>query len=218
MLDNEIRALQDNISKIISDKPTSITAVAKWFHSTPQLEEKWWKEQEQRQKWKALKKARKQVNAAKTTLNTHDSDGSDGNKLDLTGDPSDTDSDSSGQPMMKKARSLPEITAYINIKTPVQTAKTKPSVDACGPFFFMLDSLDSTHDEFLTTLAKTVLPAASIGSINQHKLFWKLNGPANDKQKPLSNTSGFCAMTTKLQELLMKNKDTMITLTLPPLL
>jgi hypothetical protein len=134
--------------------------------------------------------------------------------LELTGDTSDATSNSSDR-FSKKARTVPEITAYINIETPARTAKTKPSVDARSPFFF---TLESTHDEFLTALAKTVLPTASIGSINQLKLCWKLNVPANDKQKPLANTSGFRAMTTKLNELLTKNKDTTITLTLPPLL
>jgi hypothetical protein len=78
--------------------------------------------------------------------------------------------------------------------------------------------LELTHDKFLTTLAKTVLPTASIGSIDQLKLFQKLNVPTNDKQKPLGNALGFHAMTTKLNKLINKNKDTMITLTLPPLL
>lgn len=105
--------------------------------------------------------------------------------------------------------------AYINVKTPAQTPKLKLTIDACSPFFFMLES---THNDFLTALAKTIQPMAGIQSINQLKLFWKLNVPANDKQKPLGNPSGFCAMTTKLSELLAKNKDTTITLTLLPLL
>ncbi|KAF8224892.1 hypothetical protein L208DRAFT_1380902 [Tricholoma matsutake] len=77
-----------------------------------------------------------------------------------------------------------------------------------------LDIIDDISDAD----TMTIQPNASIGSINQLKLFWKQNVPADDKQKPLANASGFCAMTTKLNELLAKNKDTTITLTLPPLL
>ena len=146
---------------------------------------------------------------------SNDLDNGDGHELDLLlGNTSDSDNNPSLDQPTKKARST-EITAYINVKTPAQTAKLKPTIDAHGPFFF---TLESTHDNFLTELAKTIQPMAGIQSINQLKLFWKLNVPANDKQKPLGNPSGFCAMTTKLNKLLLKNKDTTITLTLPPLL
>jgi hypothetical protein len=42
--------------------------------------------------------------------------------------------------------------------------------------------------------------------------------PANNKHKPLANALGYCAMVTKLKELLAKNKDMTIMLTIPPLL
>jgi len=178
------------------------------------LEGKQQKQREQRNKRKANKKvaAAKKVKATRTT---HDLECSDGNELDLTSDTSDSDSDPSLDRSTKKARTVPEITAYINIETPARTAKLKPAIDAQGPFFF---TLESTHDDFLAALAKTIQPTASIQSLNQLKLFWKLNVPANDKQKLLGNPSGFRAMMTKLSELLVKNKDTTITLTLPPLL
>jgi hypothetical protein len=144
---------------------------------------------------------------------SHDLDCSDGNK-DLDGDTSDSDSDPSFDRPSKKAKTT-EITAYINVETPAQNTKLKLTINACSSFFF---TLKSTHNDFLTVLATTIQPTVSIQSINQLKLFWKLNVSANDKQKLLGNPSGFCAMTIKLGELLVKNKDTTITLTLPPLL
>lgn len=184
------------------------SAVAKWFRSTPQLEAKRQKEQEQRKKRKAAKKA-KASKKAKATSTSHNLDRSDDNE-DLHGDTLDSDSDPSLDRPSKKAKTT-EITAYINVEMPARTAKLKPTIDARGPFFF---TLESTQDDFLTALATTIQPTASIQSINQLKLFWKLNVPANDKQKLLGNPSGFRAMTTKLGELLVKNKDTTITLTL----
>jgi hypothetical protein len=223
--DNINEALERDITDIIAENPTCemyqsifkayliILPVTKWFRSTPQLEAKQRKEREQRNKRKAGKKAA--ASKVKTPRTSHDLDRGDGDELDLlVGDTSDSDGDPSLDRPTKKARTT-EITAYINVETPARTTKLKPTIDACGPFFF---TLESTHDNFLTVLAKTIQPTAGIQSINQLKLFWKLNVPANDKQKPLGNPSGFRAMTTKLSELLAKNKDTTITLTLPPLL
>jgi hypothetical protein len=53
--------------------------------------------------------------------------------------------------------------------------------------------------------------------INQEQLFWKQQVPANDKKKPLTNEVGYKAMIAKLKELTKKGKDTVITLSLPPL-
>jgi hypothetical protein len=118
---------------------------------------------------------------------------------------------------MKKTKASPEITAYINLVTPARTAKLKPTTDARGPFFF---TLDDTHDEFLQSIATCSASqnhAAAVTSINQAKLFWKQNVPANNAPKPLANAQGFRAMIGKLAELASKNKDTTITLILPPL-
>ena len=58
--------------------------------------------------------------------------------------------------------------------------------------------------------------APRIASINQEQLFWKQQ-VANDKKKLLMNDMGYKAMIAKLKELTKKGKDTMITLSLPPL-
>jgi hypothetical protein len=107
---------------------------------------------------------------------------------------------------------------YIRVPVPdvpYLTAKLKAMIETCRPFFF---NVETTHDSFIKTLAKAVQSNATKASINQPKLKWKQDVPANDKPKPLANAPGYRAMITKLTELLAKNKDTTITLTLPPLL
>lgn len=195
-------------------------AVGKWFRSTPELEAKKLKQQQKKLKEKNSKTTKRKPKSNSAPVVTKrkkphsDSDPeSDTNEHNSESDRTSEEDDN--PKLSKKARILPDITAYINIETPPRTTKLKATIEPRGPFFF---NIETTYDSFIETLAKTVQSNATKASINQSKLKWKQDVPANDKPKPLSNAAGYRAMITKLTELLAKNKDTTITLTLPPLL
>jgi hypothetical protein len=114
--------------------------------------------------------------------------------------PSDIDDDQSDEPPpSKKQRRLESLTAYIDIISPPRTQKTKETSEARGPFFF---TTKTPHREFLQSiLANSAVDPnfiPLISSINQNRLQWKLNTPANDKKKPLSSESGYKALIVKL--------------------
>jgi hypothetical protein len=136
--------------------------------------------------------------------------------------PSNIDDDRSDKPPPSKKQRRPErlesLTAYIDIISPPRTQRTKETSEARGPFFF---TSKTSHHEFLQSIAncavdKNYIPF--ISSINQTRLQWKLNTPANDKKKPLSSESGYKALIVKLVSLIEKGKDTTITIFMPPML
>ena len=118
----------------------------------------------------------------------------------------------------KRAKTLPEFTAYVDIVSPPRTSRRKESSTSCGPFFF---NPETTHDKFLGLLAACAVDqphfSASIEAIVQSQLTWKLNTPANDKKKPLSTEQGYRALLKKMDELAKKKKECTVTLTMPPL-
>ena len=113
---------------------------------------------------------------------------------------------------------LESLTAYINIISPPHTQRTKETAEARGPFFF---TIKTPHHEFLQSIANCAVDKNYIpltGSINQTRLQWKLNTPANDKKKPLSSESGYKALIVKLVSQIEKGRDTTITIFMPPML
>ena len=135
--------------------------------------------------------------------------------------PSDIDDDQSDEPPPSKKQRRPEplesLTAYIDIISPPRTQKTKETSEARGPFFFMTKT---PHHEFLQSVANCAVNPnfpPLISSINQSRLQWKLNTPANDK-KPLSSKSGYKALIVKLVSQIEKERDTTITIFMPPML
>ena len=131
----------------------------------------------------------------------------------------DDSDDSDGEPLPKKMKNFPRVTAYIDIVSPARSTKTKETTITHGPFFF---TTETTHCEFLQLVATCASDSNHIfpvASINQGQLLWKLNVPANDKKKPLSNEQGYQALIAILTNWLMeKSKDSTITLIMPPLL
>ena len=106
--------------------------------------------------------------------------------------------DDDDEPALKKAKNISKITAYIDIITPSRSAKAKETAITWGPFFF---TIETTHREFLSLVATAAAEkntTAGIGSVNQSQLLWKLNVPANDKKKPLSNEQGYEALIVML--------------------
>jgi len=133
--------------------------------------------------------------------------------------PSDIDNDQSDEPPPSKKQRRPEsLTAYIDIISPPRTQRTKETSEARGPFFF---TTKTPHHEFLQSIANCAVDpnfTPLISSINQSRLQWKLNTPANDKKKPLSSESGYKALIVKLVSQIEKGRDTTITIFMPPML
>jgi hypothetical protein len=133
--------------------------------------------------------------------------------------PSDIDESDEPPPSKKQRRQpLESMTAYIDIISPPRTQKTKETSEARGPFFF---TTKTPHREFLQSIANCAVDPnfiPLISSINQNRLQWKLNTPANDKKKPLSSESGYKALIVKLVSQIEKGRDTTITIFMPPML
>jgi len=123
------------------------------------------------------------------------------------------------EPAPKKMKTPPNITAYIDIVNPPRSTKSKETTVTRGPFFF---TTETTHFEFLQLIASaaTEKNIPIINSINQAQLLWKLNVPANDKKKLLTNEQGYQALIAILKNRVTveKSKDSSITVIMPPLL
>jgi len=135
---------------------------------------------------------------------------------------SDLDNDQPDEPPPSKKQRRPEplesLTAYIDIISPPRTQRTKETSEARGPFFF---TTKTPHHEFLQSIANCAVDpnfTPLISSINQIRLQWKFNTPANDKKKLLSSESGYKALIVKLVSQIEKGRDTTITIFLPPML
>ncbi|KAG6901166.1 hypothetical protein C0995_016182 [Termitomyces sp. Mi166 len=126
------------------------------------------------------------------------------------------DSDTTKTPVIKKAKTMPLITAYMDTITPLCTTKRKPLTESCRPSFI---TFDTTYKEFLKLVATCGTSPnyyPLITSINQTQLYWKLSVPLNNKKKPLENANSYKAMIIKLKVIIEKVKDPTITLSLPP--
>lgn len=150
------------------------------------------------------------------------SEDSKGDQEAEANNPSDIDDDQPEEPPPSKKQRRPEplesLTAYIDIISPPRTQRAKETSEARGPFFF---TTKTPHREFLQSIASCAVDAnfsPLISSINQNRLQWKLNTPANDKKKPLSSESGYKALIVKLVSQIEKGRDTTITVFMPPML
>ncbi|KIJ97316.1 hypothetical protein K443DRAFT_9972 [Laccaria amethystina LaAM-08-1] len=204
-INDAIQGIEEDIWQVAVDNPH----LEKWFMATPELMQKKQKQKERKDKKKASKAALKTMTSTTLPTSSHVEDPADDLSIHSSDDNDNKRSTKKENKCpAKKMKTLTNITAYIEINCPLHTLKDK------------LEPSSTSHIEFLQSLASCSVEgsyAPTITLINQEQLFWKQQVPANDKKKPLTNEVGYKAMIAKLKELMKKGKDTMITLSLPPL-